>query len=89
MKVDEIMLKTVLVYNKATGLFGIRDNCTGEWINRGLSQGDKVVIYDHFSGYYLEDVIQLKTLEDSSDEWYFKKSKIECKRNIEYLVLLE
>jgi hypothetical protein len=89
MKVDEIMLKTVLMYNKTTGRFGIRDNYTGEWINKGLSHGDKVVIYDHFNGYYLEDEIQLKTLKGASDEWYFKKTNIECKKNIEYLVLLE
>ena len=89
MKVNEIMLKTVLVYNKTTGLFGIRDNYTGEWINKGLSHGDKVVIFDHFIGYFLEDEIQLKSSEDSSNEWYLKKTNIECKKNIEYLVLLE
>lgn len=83
------MLKTVLAFNKRTGLYGIRNNYTGEWINKGLSHGDKVVIYDHFNGYYLEDEIQLKSLKDASDEWYFKKTNIECKKNIEYLVLLE
>jgi hypothetical protein len=75
------MQETILAYNNNTGRYGIRLCNSNEWINEGLSYGDKVTIFDVYNGYYVEDVILSESLGTTKERWYLKKTKIECDRN--------
>lgn len=83
------MNEAVLAYNIDTGRYGIRISNTKTWINEGLSDGDKVVIFDIYNSYYVEDVILSKSFGTPQEEWYFKVTKIECNKQIILPVLLE